>query len=114
MRDRFTLLFESVMDVIEDESVQSDYTSFEVFRHFCAKYNLIAELDDNEDADKLRECSLYFMKETESDNKPKRFDYYDYQTNKDYPDIVDALRDFKEGHRVTVDGTRNSPRVIWG
>jgi hypothetical protein len=79
--------------------------------------NLIAELDTEELSDKMIECSLYFMKETDSENKPVKFDFYNQNETsyyEQYQELFEKLIDFKKHFIVTRDGSKTSPKIIWG
>ena len=117
MKDLFNIVYEESLDALNEEKPKKEYTSFEVFRHFCKNNDLIAELDQNKDSkNQYVNCLLYLMNEKDTDNKPVRFDFYSSDKNycDKYADIFDLLRDYKESHEVTVDGTEQSPKVLWG
>lgn len=121
-KTQFEMLYESVLAELNsleeyENEIEPELKSFEEFKHFCKDLYIIAELDTEKLSDKMIECSLYFMKETDSENKPVRFDFYNQQNPtyyQQYREIFDKLIDYKKHFIVTKDGQKTSPKIIWG
>ena len=123
MKDKFTILYESIIDDLNsledlENEPKKEYKSYEEFRHFCKNNDLITKLDEEaDDSDKVIECSLYFMNEKDTDNKPVRFDYYNQNVPeyyKQYHQLFDLMKDYKKHYIVTLDGKAGSKKIIWG
>lgn len=117
-KSKFDIIYENILTTLNNTEKNKTYKSFEEFRQFCKLLDLIVELDKNmKDTDKLVEASLYFMKETDSDNKPIKFDYLDKLNNlyvNKYKDIFDKLSEYKNTYIVTISGKKDSPKILWG
>ena len=121
-KTKFDILYESIIDELNsledlETEVEQEYKSFNEFKQFCKRLDLIAELDQYTDTDKDIECSLYFMKEFDTENKPVRFDFFnqnDIEYYKENYTIFDELINYKKHYIVTLSGEEKSPRIIWG
>lgn len=121
-KTKFDILYESIIDELNsledlETEVEQEYKSFNEFKQFCKRLDLIAELDQYTDTDKVVECSLYFMKEFDTENKPVRFDFFnqnDIEYYKENHTIFDELSNYKKHYIVTLSGKEKSPRIIWG
>ena len=57
------------------------------------------------------------MKETDTDNKPVRFDFFNKNQTSyyiKYKNIFDMLTDFQKHNLVTLNGKKTDPKIIWG
>jgi hypothetical protein len=119
---QFNTLYESVMqdlDSLEEYEVEPilKLTSFEAFKHFCKNINLVTQLSEYSDDDKVVGCSLYFKGLEDEFKQPVKFDYYAKENHQYYDelrDVFEKLEDYKKHYIVTLDGTKATPQVIWG
>ena len=121
-RDDFKVLYEEIVkDIASLEEYETEpkleCRSFDEFKHFCKSLNLRCELSENDNNEKVQECSLYFMNEFDNDRNQIRFDYYNQimpEYHRQFKDIFDKLNDYKKHYIVTLTGELKSPRIIWG
>lgn len=124
MKSKFDILYESVLKELnsleeyETEPVK-ELKSYEQFKHFLNKFDLISELDeeDKKNNQKVIECSLYFANQYDNDHNLIRFDYYNKvnpQYYLQYKEIFDQLEDFHKHYVVTLTGEKKSPQILWG
>jgi len=121
---KFDMLIESILEDLNslaeyESEIEPTVVSYNEFKQFCKGLDLIAELDSDLDVDSPNaiECSLYFMKKFDNENKPVKFDFFNQNSRsyyKEYIDLFKTLKDYKKRHIVTYDGNINSPEIIWG
>lgn len=113
-KTQFKLLYEAILNELESAE-EKQYKSFNEFRHFCKNLDLIAELDKYTDTDTVINCTLYFI-DGYNKNK-KRFEYLnqsDINYYKKYSTVFNKLNSYKNLYIVTLDGSKDSPKIIWG
>lgn len=121
---KFNTLIESILEDLNsleefETEIEPTIVSYNEFKHFCKELDLIAELDKDMDMDSNNaiECSLYFMKQFDNDNKPVKFDFFNQYSRKYYNEhleLFNILKDYKKRHIVTLEGDTKSPEIIWG
>lgn len=111
MKSKFDILFESVLDELNSlEDYETEPTkklkSFNEFKHFVNKFDLICELDkEDKNNQKAIECSLYFINQFDNEHNQVKFDYYNKIDQKyyyQYKNIFDQLEDFRKHYIVTL------------
>jgi len=125
MKNKFNVVYESILkdlnslEDLEKEPVK-EYKSYNEFKHFLNKYDLISQLDEEDNSSKNKkfiECSLYFANEYDNDHNLVKFDYYN-KINQSYylkyKEIFDKLEDYHKHYIVTLSGEKDSPKILWG
>ena len=125
MKNAFNIVYESILKELNsleefETNPIKEYKSFNEFKHFLNKYNLICKLDDEDDSNKDKkfiECSLYFANEYDTDHNLVKFDYYNKINQAyylQYKEIFDDLENYHMHYIVTLSGEKESPEIMWG
>ena len=118
---RFEMLYESILSELNDlheleTEVEKQYKSLDEFKHFLKSIDLILEIDDDKETPNYIECKLYFL-DPDNDNNLIRFEYLNQVVLSyydKYKDIFDSLNQYAKLNIVTMDGTKDSPIIMWG
>lgn len=121
---KFNMMIESILEDLNsleeyENEIEPKIVSYNEFKQFCKSLDIIAELDADLDMDSENaiECSLYFMKKFDNENKPVRFDFFNQHSRQyfnEHYSLFKALKDYKKHHIVTLEGDIKSPEIIWG
>ena len=120
-QSKFNMLYESILSKLNDlhdleTEPEKEYKSLDEFKHFLKSIDLILEIDDDKDTPNYIECKLYFI-DPDNDNNLVRFEYLNQVVPsyyEQYNEIFDTLNNYSELNIVTIDGTKDSPIIMWG
>jgi hypothetical protein len=118
---KFDMLYESILSELNDlheleTEIEKQYKSLDEFKHFLKSIDLILEIDDDEETPNYIECKLYFI-DPDNDNNLIRFEYLNQVVPsyyEQYKDLFDSLNQYAKLNIVTMDGTKDSPIIMWG